>query len=114
MTNHVTSLALSKRLKELGVEQKSEFYWVKLGSAFDLVYGKSIYSSSLPEGAISAFLSSELGEMIGSGFDLYCKDGKWIIQGGMGPTELRHEGSSESEARGLLLVYLLEQKLITV
>jgi hypothetical protein len=71
MEHHVTDLNLSKQLKEAGVPQKSQFYWRKyslckepalyweLNSKIDLavIFGKLEYK-------YSAFLASELGEML--------------------------------------------------
>lgn len=52
---HVTSLEWSKKLKELGVKQKSIFYY---DDKDELHYGKSIFSKT------SAFLSSELDAVL--------------------------------------------------
>lgn len=70
MEKHVTSLELSKRLKELGVHQKSLF-WHELNNidggigTGEMVYSKDM---SVPVyysyGYISSFLASELGEML--------------------------------------------------
>lgn len=74
---HVTSLELSKRLKELGALQESYFFWHEFNLA-DFEEGESVgtlrpemewhlTSSSLNTdgaGHCSAFLASELGEML--------------------------------------------------
>lgn len=69
--NHVTTLETSKHLKELGVKQESEFAWFKLygKDKYELDYVKSTiepYENKElhPDDFISAFLSSELGEML--------------------------------------------------
>jgi len=61
--NHVTSLELSKRLKECGVPQKSVFCWFHGGiDGGAWVLQKD---EDEPNGAIaSAFLASEIGEML--------------------------------------------------
>jgi len=82
ISQHVTSLETSKRLKELGVKQESEFYWERRhhlesdkwvwGEGYRLVrtdkghfYAAMVsiyvmYEKELKESRISAFLSSEL------------------------------------------------------
>jgi len=60
---YVTSLELSKALKDAGVPQKSEFYWVQ-----DKTNGESYLSTKKKDGmwedSCSAFLSDELGAML--------------------------------------------------
>lgn len=62
LENHVTSLELSRKLKELGVKQESQFYWFidSYSNMPILGYGGQTH----PDTICSAFLSSELGEMI--------------------------------------------------
>jgi len=59
---HVTSLELSKRLKELGVQRESAFYWAKwTGEPPCVCYTGGGYTGVMQ---CSAFLASELGEML--------------------------------------------------
>lgn len=68
--HHVTSLELSKKLKEAGVEQKSEFYWMGIVN----IYGEISWEIHQrnddidfdwgAEKWLSAFLASELAEML--------------------------------------------------
>lgn len=63
--NHVTSLELSKKLKELGVEQKSMFYYLKDSEGqYAMNYTVWIGGPAAMTEPISAFLASELGEML--------------------------------------------------
>jgi len=58
---HVTSLELSKKLKAIGVPQDSEFYWHEredIEGGYELEYGEN------HSARISAYLSSELGELL--------------------------------------------------
>ncbi len=69
--NHVVNLAFSKRLKELGVKQESEFYWVKVkedGEYFIARKGNIAYHHATHKvyEMYSAFLSSEIGEILPS------------------------------------------------
>jgi len=72
LPNHVSNLILSQRLRELKVEQKSLFYWQKNHHGdFEIVTDESLEldfkrnSYRLPEDLFcSAFLASELGEML--------------------------------------------------
>lgn len=59
---HVTSLDISKRLKELGVEKKSLFYWIQEGENFEL----GQFTFGIPTGKIvyPAYLSTELLEWL--------------------------------------------------
>ena len=65
--NHVTSLELSRRLKELGVPQKSCFYHVRISDTLDgrqdwLLRNSKWGKASLEE--YSAYLASELDKII--------------------------------------------------
>ena len=69
MENHVVSLELAKKLKTLGVEQKSEFYY-----CVSVINGNTNYDlhqinpkSTAYSDYISAFLASELAELLPEG-----------------------------------------------
>ncbi len=77
ITDHVTSLELSKRLKELGVKQKSIFMWVEADHPTEkskdtephLSYQAEEYDNTpVTDGwtltSWSSYLASELGEML--------------------------------------------------
>ncbi len=120
----VTSLELSKRLKELGVKQESYF-------SHDLTRGliansKYVASHSQLEW-ISAFTVAELGEMlpdfIESENQILCLIQKKVKETWYVRYEYQNKHSiraivnfqenSEANARAKMLVYLLENKLIT-
>ncbi len=132
---YVTSPKLSKRLKELGVEQSSEFYWC----VYDV--DKHIYLTNGPDKEnresrqkarrgykhrvwYSAFLSVELGEMLPhsiDGFDLQLwheKENYWDVAYNTDTGNLKPmpwtQSETEPEARGLMLAYLRENKLIAL
>lgn len=75
MKEHVTSLELSKKLKELGFPQNSEFYWYQVdvedypdeGTILRNEKGILLKPTTLPhERRIAAYLATELGEWLPS------------------------------------------------
>lgn len=70
MKNKVTNLELSRKLKELGVKQESEFYWSDRGTLDCRGQGEKTvrHKDSITEYAhrkfYSAYLSCELGEIL--------------------------------------------------
>ena len=130
MTSHITSKELSERLKKLGVAQKSEFYWAEYmrwkSKGKQMVRAKNVWlldrwgsvnGQGNPTGkeVFSAFLASELGEML----PRYCEVTfrqraedrvklNWNCDGEFNETE----ASTLPEALGLMLEYLLINKLI--
>jgi hypothetical protein len=115
LQDQVTSLELSKRLKELGVKQDSLFYHVRISDTPDGRQDWLLRSSKWGDACIeeySAFTVAELGEMLPSRYtiihinpnreqrwDLSYKQNYWLDK-------------SEAEARAKMLIYLLENKLI--
>ena len=72
----VTSLDVSRKLKDLGVIQESYFYWVKCSDTRNFIiipsYAVYLRSDSFKE-TISAFTVTELGAMYGrDGQELLC------------------------------------------
>lgn len=112
LEQQVTSLELTKRLKELGVKQESAFYWHG-----GLQYP---YLVQRPNGSdtISAFTVAELGEMLPA----LCKTWQningwscehWNDKGNCFDGKIIHE-VTEADARAKMLIYLLENKLISL
>lgn len=134
LEKQVCSLELSKKLKELGVKQESLFYWVHddltstyLATEKQLPIIQAGYNriphQSMAEDygwrenveKCSAFTVAELGEMLKGEFDSgvrkehsFCEyfksDGEQLIE----------EADTEADARAKMLVYLIENKLITL
>lgn len=124
---YVTSLETSMKLKISGVPQNSEFYWTPYMNGdvvrYRLSQDKVAYArwGATDEPIYSAFLTDELGEMLPdivfekyhpifhgamitrdySGWVAQVEYGRWI----------HHE--CEVELRGLLVLYLIENKLIS-
>ena len=69
--HHVTRLELSKRLKQLGVEQlrRSYFYWIEENKRLRVepqsaIFYLQSYTSNTVKPIAPAYLSSEIGEML--------------------------------------------------
>ena len=121
MNKYVTSLELSKRLKELGVEQDSLFYWHTPNEK-----EKFVVDNKVDEYSVSAFTVAELGEKLpelkDNTSEVYklstLKRGKdsWTVSymtNNNAMYQSHFESSdTEAEARGEMLAYLIDNKLI--
>ncbi len=120
LENQVCSLESSRRLKELGVPQKSLWSWVsglcgtKDEDKFELKTCFCVDDIWI----FSAYTCAELGEILIRGMYYKwetCRDhGNFLIRYGnweKNPNEL-FGGKTEAEARAKMLIYLLEQKII--
>lgn len=140
LEDQVCSLDLANRLKELGVKQESLFGWYKVWrGASDSSTGRNIYEWQLmpyEEGDkvnefAAAFTVAELGMMLpqtisddedGSVFQLYVikKDDGWYVSYRYEYPKHDYasiyveEAPTEADARAKMLIYLIENKLITV
>lgn len=138
LEQQVSSLELSKRLKELGVKQDSLFYWqqgyqeMKGGvnaSGFEITQKKTESKKGIR--CFSAFTVAELGEMLPAtpiieSTKYYlecCKYAKWHtkyvhyekgIGYLLGGHKCEFNGDTEADARAKMLIYLLENNLITL
>lgn len=87
MNKHVTSLELSRKLDAAGIEQESHFQWEPWQDDYHLVaYEKQEIklAKKIPIELYSAFLASELLEMLPEGVEgykllVFKKNGKWNI-----------------------------------
>lgn len=132
LENQVVSLDLAKRLKELGVKQESSFYWIlytkkKTGeqvwelnssglrqSNWALLTGIRHSGVSWKEdwyGQFSAFTVAELGEMLpqDESFRIKHTTDEWNIW----RDDEVFGGNTEADARAKMLIYLLENKLVS-
>lgn len=119
LEQQVTSLEPSEKLRELGVRQESLFYWTHCPVKEQngewthvLTYGRN---NELPE-TYAAFTVAELGEMIdGWRLPKRTMNGKaWIAGDDELPTYVIIGCKTEADARAKMLIYLLENKLITL
>lgn len=129
----VCSSDLAKKLKELGVPQRSVFWWLdRPGSGLEVVIAWLGYGANHGfQRCFAAFTSAELGEMLpeslnGQGWLSIRQggeDGGWgasyghLSRRGDGsvwePTKTM-EADTEADARAKMLIYLLENGLLTL
>lgn len=121
LEHQVCSLELSKRLKELGFQQKSIFVWEVFN---DNVFGVKFYPNAVVSDGwnhyklYSAFTVAELGEMLpANAYSMYgindwtaCYDG--IKE--LGEEYFELSADTEANARAKMLSYLLENKLMDI
>lgn len=69
ITTHVTSLELSRRLRELKVPQKSYFEWVDEGKDGSVLIKREYLHLPLGVKKYSAYLASELDQLIATATD---------------------------------------------
>ena len=120
LENQVVSLEYAKKLKEFGVKQESLFYW-SLGddrNTYEVKYQSYVSEvNEAPVGYYSAFTVAELGEMLPAGaLGVYLNifknvDKGWLVGYGL---EKTIEADTEADARAKMLIYLLENKIITL
>lgn len=118
LENQVTSLELSKKLKELGVKQDSLFIWIDFGDGFTV---KEKLPAMPDEGFAyhSAFTVAELGEMIpdtSSEVDIRWSKGEDVFWGECfkfgKQVHLIGGEKKEVDCRAKMLIYLLETDII--
>jgi len=116
LEQQVTSLEISKRLKELGVKQESYFTWYKHLSEDDgtevwTVNGQGDRPYANP--MYSAFTVAELGEMLPIAsvktyrLDKRNGDSVYVCE----HTDVAFSSDTEADARGKMLIYLIENNL---
>lgn len=126
LEQQVVSLELAQKLKELGVKQESLFSWLKLNDLhvqdwYDCRITDYCIVNEYPlDDIISAFTVAELGEMLPKHYSTLRR----VIEGGKeiyicwNTDESDYTNSTfadtEADARAKMLIYLLENKLITV
>jgi hypothetical protein len=117
--NQVISLEIANKLKKLGVKQESLFYWVTtFTQPYHISYTGGFDSELLPDhnDYASAFTVAELGEMLPEYFETHRVDEMYFVDYiKKGKMLLRMNGAiedTEANARGKMLIYLLENKLL--
>lgn len=126
LKDQVCSLELSKRLKELGVKQESYFFWYSAFKDSEVTVWHSYQIGSDTERAFSAFTVAELGEMLPDYVNpadyqgarslgiSKSMDGWHITYSTSEKWWHREVADTEADARAKMLIYLIENKLITI
>ena len=132
LENQVTNLELSKKLKELGVEQNSYFYyWGRNKDILSFKHGayrlQAVNEGDftlMPESAelVSAFTVAELGEMLPSWIEnlheltIHHLSIGWNVEYVSRNDELYREFAQDTlvDAMAKMLIYLIENKLINI
>lgn len=110
LQDRVTSLELSRWLKNLGVKQESLFYWW-IYENWHLDYKENVPADN--NNYVSAYTVAELGEALPkNAYTRKTKQGycAYLVSNG---SAYKIERKTEADARGELLCYLIENKSIT-
>jgi len=123
LEKQVISLELAKKLKKLGFKQESLFWWFEYKDKQGNIYNISDRHKSLerPKGAIltddnkivcSAFTVAELGELLPNNFTHRIH--KWKNKGfSFYIDDKIIETETEADIRAKMLIYLIENKLLS-
>jgi hypothetical protein len=124
LENQVCNLELAKKLKELGIKQKSYFYWQSCCNGWLLSESEYFCTTcEAPVKTISAFTVAELGEMLPDNIyinsDICWLDitkiiNKWSInyRVGCAVARIKIEDKNEANAKAKMLTWLIENKHI--
>ncbi len=128
LENQVVNLELAQKMKEIGFKQESYFHWY-----IPVFNGDMIFKFARPDTSkiepddvkwCSAYTVAELGELLGEHFHRQefwnqGKGKKWMVEGGE-KKSINYEyetkrmfADTEADARAKMLIYLVENKLIT-
>lgn len=124
--DQVCSLELAKKLKELGVKQVSLFFYFEdrveahaHHSFENRLYLSNEEINSPDQKYASAFTVAELGEMLPTGIWSGKQNDEKIVCWNQTfqktlDEDIEFYGDTEADARAKMLIYLLENKLITL
>ncbi len=110
LENQVCSLELAKKLKELGVNQESLFYWERQYLPQVTTDWRIMLGHQYNE-YISAFTVAELGEMLPYYHYETIKSFRWV-DFACECFEISFKCKTEADARANMVIYLIENKLI--
>ena len=115
LSQQTTSLELSKELAKLDVNYDSQFVWINKNKEYTVVLYEPYLIIDEIE-FVQAFTSQELGEILKEHDLCYWYDvneDKWCLsRAGINKPDASHK--NEAEARGLMLKYLIKNKIITI
>lgn len=118
LEDQVVSLDLAKRLKELGVKQKSHFIWANGGYKWFVSPDHEIIRINDPGYAQpwpSAFTVAELGEMLPHNYSTWRRtnnDREWWVSDLATGRYGEHTATTEADSRAKMLIYLIEKGLV--
>lgn len=139
LSSLVTSLEISKKLKEMGVRQDTQFIWFAFedptrhlfkesdfpDDSWMLGYAKQERHHHAHDFEISAFTAGELGMILPHyvyteqndplrEWFCFCDSSDYFLDFDLDIFVEKTKAVSEADSRGLGLIYLLENKLITL
>lgn len=114
LERQVCSLGHARKLRDLGVAQESAFYWINcLAPHPDEWIVRSVdygYSAEMMHRRVAAFTVAELGLLLD--YRLPTLDcGNWLV---LWHGVVHGYADTETNARAMLLIHLLESKILTV
>lgn len=118
LNDQVCNFELAKKLKKLGVKQKSLWYWEKnIIGKHSIIYHGFLTQKDAKK-CVSAFTLSELGEMLpksySSGYSLKDEHGLFYCWIDLENFHFHYDINADLEvnARAKMLIYLIETNLI--
>jgi hypothetical protein len=109
LEKQVCSLEFAKKLKELGVDQESIWFWARqpaISGDWTIHYFGNVRGE---RHKFSAFTVAELGEMLPDGYKTSRQNKNWITYAAFGGADI--SADTEADARAKMLVYLIENGL---
>ena len=110
LENQVVSLELAKKMKSLGFEQESTWYWCQ-----DQIDGWErpflLQGHGMHKEYYSAYTVAELGEMLPDWFYSEKNQGSWLGLHAISPCKL-YKADTEANVRTKILIHLKENNLI--
>lgn len=117
LEEQVISLDLARRLKELGVQQKSLFYWrfdASIPNRYISLIAKQELGGQPPFlDFASAFTVAELGEMLPFAYTTYKSELCHYVAHSNKSLEIE-KANTEADARAKMLIHLIESKIVKV
>ena len=118
LEKQLSSQELSKKLEQLGVKQESLFYWVNDGKELGEESDRwvCVYKTwTNPENPtkpdkLSAFTSSELGEMLPEWTKIYFTGEHWDCESG----DVHYKADTMVDSMAKMLIHLIEQEIIKI
>lgn len=113
LEQQVCSLDLAKRLEELRVKQESLFFWENLNGEWGLTI-----ADEATRDVVSAFTVAEVGEMLSKAsrksFEIAYSEVMDLVPADVQSVQMAHNLMTQPDIGTKMLIYLLENKLITL